>query len=178
MEVEQVPDSVEPIEPSEPIILKRRGRPKGSLNKKTIAKMRQDVWPAEGLAGKLELPLPESNIYHEREDDTHVLDVDFLSDEILGEKPATLKQATPKRKATAKPPPPPREPLSESDEEPVVAPPPKRKGQRIKTRSDTYREPEPVYPASYLEVLTRGLKEAKAKQYADKVAQYDRFFQW
>ena len=199
MEVEQVPDSVEAIEPGEPVILKRRGRPKGSLNKKTIEKMRQDVLPEiapEELPPVLDVDFTSDEVLGEKPRATPkrkprvlpeiapeelppmVLDVDFTSDEVLGEKPATPKQATPKRKATAKPPPPSREPLSESDEEPVVAPPPKRKGQRIKTRSDTYREPEPVYPASYLEVLTRGLKEAKAKQYADKVAQYDRFFQW
>ena len=45
---------VEPIvEPSELVILKRKGRPKGSLNKKTIAKMREDVLPEDG---------PESSI--------------------------------------------------------------------------------------------------------------------
>ena len=33
------------VEPTEPVILKKRGRPKGSLNKKTIQKMRQDVLP-------------------------------------------------------------------------------------------------------------------------------------
>ena len=169
MEEGSVPESSEPVvepsvEPSEPVILKKRGRPKGSLNKKTIAKMREDVLQ-EKLPPELE-ELPPM-----------VLDVEFTSDEILGEKLATPKQATPKRKARAKPPPPSREPSSESDEEP--SPPPKRKGQR---RSDAYRESEPapvtINPPSYLEVLTRGLKEARAKQYAEKVAQYDRFFQW
>ena len=92
-----------------------------------------------------------------------VLDVDFTSDVILGDDT---------------PPPPP--------------PSTKKRPPRVKTRSDTSpvcRELEPVYslsrpqmgpgglgPASYLEVLTRGLKEARAKQYAEKVAQYDRFF--
>ena len=67
---------VEPIvEPSEPVIIKKRGRPKGSLNKKTIAKMREDVLPEIAPEPELEA-LP-----------TMVLDVDFTSDEILGEKP-------------------------------------------------------------------------------------------
>ena len=149
------------------------------MNKKTIEKMRQDVLPEDG---------PESSIL-EREEDTlppMVLDVDFTSDEILGEKP----RATPKRKPKAAPKArdPPTEPHSEDDSPPPPPPPPnKKRPPRVKTRSDTYRasfggaEPpqEPVvYPASYLEVLTRGLKEARAKQYAEKVAQYDRFFQW
>ena len=164
-----------PLEPSEPVILKRRGRPKGSLNKKTIEKMRQDVLPEDG---------PET-ILLEREEDTSLkdhyvvspmaLDVDFTSDEILGEKP----RATPKRnpKAAPKARDPPTEPPSEEDDSPPPPPPPITK-KRPKTLSDTYRAPEPVYPASYLEVLTRGLKEAKAKQYAEKVAQYDSFFRW
>jgi len=162
MEEDSVPEASEPVvEPSEPVVIKKRGRPKGSLNKKTIAKMREDVLPE--IAPEALPPM--------------VLDVDFTSDEVLGEKLATPKQATPKQKARAKPPPPSREPSSESDEEP--SPPPKRKSQR---RSDAYRVPEPapvtINPPSYLEVLTRGLKEARAKQYAEKVAQYDRFFQW
>ncbi len=168
MEVEPIEPEPHEMEPSEPVILKRRGRPKGSLNKKTIEKMRQDVLPEDG---------PET-ILLEREEDTlspMALDVDFTSDEILGEKP----RATPKRnpKAAPKARDPPTEPPSEEDDSPPPPPPPITK-KRPKTRSDTYRAPEPVYPASYLEVLTRGLKEAKAKQYAEKVAQYDRFFQW
>ena len=51
MEVEPIepePHEVE-VEPSEPVILKKRGRPKGSLNKKTVAKMRQDVLPESSM---------------------------------------------------------------------------------------------------------------------------------
>ncbi len=40
-------ETVELVEPSEPVIIKKRGRPKGSLNKKTIAKLRQDVLPED-----------------------------------------------------------------------------------------------------------------------------------
>ncbi len=166
-------EPVELVEPSEPVILKKKGRPKGSLNKKTIAKMREGVLPEDG---------PESSIL-EREEDTlppMVLDVDFTSDEMLGEKPrATAKR---KPKAVPKARDPPTEPPSEEDSPPP--PPPqrtKKRPPRVRTRSDTYRAepiPETVNPPSYLEVLTRGLKEARAKQYAEKVAQYDRFFQW
>jgi len=172
---------VEPIvEPNEPVIIKKRGRPKGSLNKKTIAKMRQDVLPEDGQ---------ESSIL-EREEDTlppMVLDVDFTSDEILGEKPqATPKSVKRKPRATPKTRDPPTEPPSEEDSPPPT-PSTRKRPPRVKTihgGSDTYREEpinivrETVNPPSYLEVLTRGLKEARAKQYAEKVAQYDRFFQW
>ena len=170
------------VEPSEPVILKKRGRPKGSQNKKTIAKMREDVVPEPPEGGW------ESGLHTERdipEIETHpdsmVLDVDFTSDEFLGEKP--------KRKPKARDPP--TEPQSEDDSPPPPPPPlaRQRSSLRVKTtpwgesdnpqpRERETREPEPAYPASYLEVLTRGLKEARAKQYAEKVAQYDRFFQW
>ncbi len=179
-------ETVELVEPSEPVIIKKRGRPKGSLNKKTIAKLRQDVLPEDAQ---------ESSIL-EREEDTHdtlspmVLDVDFTSDEILGEKPqASPKSVKRKPRATPKTRDPPTEPPSEEDSPPPT-PSTRKRPTRVKTRSDKYRAsfggapppqepiPETVNPPSYLEVLTRGLKEARAKQYAEKVAQYDRFFQW
>ncbi len=50
-----VPEEPEVPEPSEPVVIKKRGRPKGSLNKKTIKK---------------------------------TIDVDFASEEVLGETPA------------------------------------------------------------------------------------------
>ena len=167
MEVEPIEAEAHEVEPSEPVILKKRGRPKGSLNKKTVAKMREDVLPDSSLHTESEVP------------EIMALDVDFTSDQILGEvgEARAPKPRERKPKAPPKARDPPTEPPSEDDSPP---PPPitKKRPPRVKTRSDTYREQEPVYPASYLEVLTRGLKEAKAKQYADKVAQYDKFFRW
>ena len=161
-------EASEPVEPSEPVILKKRGRPKGSLNKKTIAKMRDAVLP--------DIPEPLEEL------PTMVLDVDFTSDEILGE---TIIPKSVKRKPRAAPKTrdPPTEPPSEEDSPPPT-PTTRKRPPRVKTlprESDKYREdpiPETVNPPSYLEILTRGLKEAKAKQYAEKVAQYDNFFQW
>ncbi len=162
-------EASEPVEPSEPVILKKRGRPKGSLNKKTIAKMRDAVLPDIPPEPLEELP-------------PMVLDVDFTSDEILGETiiPKSVKRkpkAAPKRRD------PPTEPPSEEDSPPPT-PTKRKRPPRVKTlsrESDKHREdpiPETVNPPSYLDIITRGLKEAKAKQYAEKVAQYDRFFQW
>ena len=202
MEVEPIEAEAHEVEvkPSEPVILKKRGRPKGSLNKKTIAKMREDVVPAHGESGlhtadtaDTERDIPEI----ETHPDSMVLDIDFTSDEFLGEKPAIVKRK-PKARIPVDPlPPPETEPQSESGEDDSPPPPPaplarQRSSLRVKTtpylgwgesdnpqpRERETREPEPAYPASYLEVLTRGLKEARAKQYAEKVAQYDRFFQW
>ena len=142
------PESValEPEPPSEAVVIKKRGRPKGSLNKKTIERMK------------------------EREPSPHTLDVDFTSDEVLGETP-------PKRKAKPKPPPSPSS--SEEEDEDVAPPPPPPRLKRATTRRRAYEVAEqPLNPPSYLEVLTRGLKEARAQQHAEKIAQYDRFFAW
>ena len=144
-EVPEVPEEL-----SEPVLIKKRGRPKGSLNKKTVDKMKEQE-PS---------PVDPQDL---------VLDVDFTSDEVLGH--ADIPR-TPKRKPKTKQKVPPPPPESEEDESP---PPPRPK---IKRERKPRVEPEPVNPPSYLEILTRGLKEQRAKQYADKVAQYDRFFQW
>ena len=164
-------EASEPVEPSEPVIIKKKGRPKGSLNKKTIAKMRDAVLP--------DIPEPLEEL------PPMVLDVDFTSDEILGET-IIPKSAKRKPKAAPKRRDPPTEPPSDSsiEESPPPTPTKRKRPPRVKTRSDKYREepiPETVTGVnapSYLEILTRGLKEAKAKQYAEKVAQYDKFFQW
>ena len=145
---EPVPEVPVVPEPSEPVVIKKRGRPKGSLNRKTIEKIK------EGEPS----PAPPA----------HTLDVDFTSEEILGETPPA-----PKRKPRKPKPPPP----SSSSEEEQPPPPPKQKRERTTNRKPRV-EPEPLNPPSYLEVLQRGLKEARAKQHAEKIAQYDKFFQW
>ena len=150
-----------------------RGRPKGSLNKKTLARMDNDEGEEE--------PVP------------FTLDVDFESNEIMGEsepipepeepeEPASPPPPPPKLKRAAskrKPPPPPGSP-EESEEEP---PPPKPKRERRpKPKPAAVPQPPPVVhqltqpPPTYLEVLTRGLRAAQATQKAQKVARYDAFF--
>ncbi len=167
MDEESVAEA-EASEPVEPVILKKRGRPKGSLNKKTIAKMRDAVLP--------DIPEPLEEL------PTMVLDVDFTSDEILGET-IIPKSAKRKPKAAPKRRDPPTEPPSDSciEDSPPPTPTTRKRPPRVKTlprESDKYREEPIPDPPSYLEILTRGLKEAKAKQYAEKVAQYDKSFQW
>ena len=82
---------VETIEPSEPVLLKKRGRPKGSLNKKTIQKMTR----GEEDSGDVEpicLSEPDNNL-ERAAPDSMILDVEFTSDKIFGEK---SHRATPK----------------------------------------------------------------------------------
>ena len=146
-EVPELPE--EPSEPSEPVVIKkRRGRPPGSLNKKTIEKMKVEHEPSPALT----------------------LDVEFTSEAVLGETTPPPKR---KPKTRAKPPPPP--PTESGEDEP---PPPRRSVSERKRPPPLENKGSSLNPPSYLEILTRGLKEQQAKQYAEKVAQYDRFFQW
>ena len=151
-----------------------RGRPKGSLNKKTLARVAEE---------EADVPVP------------FTLDVDFESNEILGESEPITEPEEPEELASPPPPPklkrtvtrktPPAPPVSaeESEDEP---PPPKRK-RAVRMRAQPRREPVPEAtvpqpppvvqpPPTYLEVLTRGLRAAQATQKAEKVARYDAFF--
>ena len=138
-----VPEEPTPeSEPSEPVVIKKRGRPKGSLNRKTIEKMKAEREPSPALDPK-----------------DLGLDVDFTSDEVLG----AATPPAPKRKARPKAPPP--QPPSESEDEPAPPPspqpPPRRRSVsgregRAPRRSEKRRvqpEPEQLNPPSYLEVL-------------------------
>ena len=150
-----------------------RGRPKGSLNKKTLARVAEE---------EADVPVP------------FTLDVDFESNEILGESEPIPEPAEPEEPASPPPPPklkrrvsrkaPPAPPVSEeSEDEPP--PPPKRK-RAVRMQAQPRREPVPAAapqpppvvqpPPTYLEVLTRGLRAAQATQKAEKVARYDAFF--
>ena len=152
------PDNIE----SAPV-KRARGRPKGSLNKKTIARNEEE-------------PVP------------FALDVDFESNEIMGEsepipEPEELEELAsppppPKLKRTVsrktRIPDPPPVPAAESEEEP---PPPRPKRVRRTPKPAAAPQPPVVQPPpTYLEVLTRGLRAAQATQKAEKVARYDAFF--
>ena len=149
-----------------------RGRPKGSLNKKTLARVAEEA----------DVPVP------------FTLDVDFESNEILGESEPINEPEEPEEPASPPPPPklkrrvsrkaPPAPPVSEeSEDEPP--PPPKRK-RAVRMQAQPRRAPAPEVaapqppvvqpPPTYLEVLTRGLRAAQATQKAERVARYDAFF--
>ncbi len=170
-----------------------RGRPKGSLNKATIARMQ-----AEAASSAVEGFDPS----------TLVLDADFNSDEIMGT--AEVAEATEPLEACA-------EALSESEAEPAPRLKRATSGQSVRIKRARVRRPatrsaspeareaprrrrtvasrtasttsashtdsvdkpsvaESPYVPTYLEVLKRGLEMAKAAHKAERVARYDNFF--
>ncbi len=158
-----------------------RGRPKGSLNKATIARMQ-----AEAASSAVEGFDPASL----------VLDVDFNSDEIMGAaepleacvealseseaepaprlKRATSGQSVRIKRARV------RRPATRSAS-PKARSPRRRRAASTTSASHTDSAAKPSvaespYVPTYLEVLKRGLEMAKAAQKAERVARYDNFF--
>ncbi len=150
-----------------------RGRPPGSLNKKTLARQAE-------LARAEETP------------DEFVLDVEFdegqqpVPEELpepseeLPEPPSLSRQRSVRMTAPQS-----REALGRVSESPVSAPtilsprPAKRQRPKpvAKPVAKTVAKPvEPAPPPNYLEVLKQGLAIAKASHKAEKVARYDNFF--
>ena len=140
-----------------------RGRPKGSLNKKTLARREEEE------------PVP------------FTLDVDFESNEIMGEsepipEPEELEELAsppppPKLKRTVSRKTPPAPPVSAAESEDETPPPKPKRVRRTPKPAAAPQPPLVVHPPpTYLEVLTRGLRAAQATQKAEKVARYDAFF--
>ena len=149
-----------------------RGRPKGSLNKKTLNKKTL----ASVAEEEADVPVP------------FTLDVDFESNEILGESESITEPAEPEEPGS--PPPAPRlkraasrKPRRPSPDESEEDPPSPKRKRAVRAQPEpvpeaTVPQPPPVVqpPPTYLEVLTRGLRAAQATQKAEKVARYDAFF--
>jgi len=167
-----------------------RGRPKGSLNKKTIA-----TREAEASAAAEMRDVPPQNL---------TLDVSFeeANDDEIPQapreppKPPKKKVREPLPEPEPEPEPEPREDADDEtvrpeyqigsgsdDTEPEPPPPsPKKRAPRAK-RQPKPKAPKPVRmtspePPSYLEVLKRGLDIAKHKQKAEKIERYDSFFRY
>ena len=149
-------------------VKRARGRPKGSLNKKTLARVAEE---------EADVPVP------------FTLDVDFESNEILGESEPISEPAEPEEPASPPPPPklkrrvsrkaPPAPPVSAEESEDEIPPPKPKKVRRTPKPAAAPQpraRPEASPPPTYLEVLTRGLRAAQATQKAEKVARYDAFF--
>ncbi len=151
-----------------------RGRPKGSLNKATIARLQ-----AEAASSAVEGFDPS----------TLVLDVDFNSDEIMGaaeaaEPPRVAQVAEAEVLSEPEPPPAPRlkRALSVTTKRASV----RRAAVRSASPEEVPRRRRVGKPSSvadaeshvpnYLEVLKRGLEMANAAHKADRVARYDNFF--
>ena len=172
-----------------------RGRPKGSLNKATIARMQ-----AEAASIAVEGYDPS----------TQVLDVDFNSDEILGgttaevaeaaeaealsepevEPAPRLKRATSVQSVTTK-----RARVRRAaarsaspEDAPEAREAPRRRravasraaSAASASRGSSAAKPSSVaespYVPNYLEVLKRGMEMARAAHKAERVARYDNFF--
>ena len=159
----------EPVIETEP--KRGRGRPKGSLNKSTIAK-REAAATADVVEDPGEAPPPKRPKAKKK-----------------------VREALPEPEPEPEPEPsggedaeddetvrPEYQIGSGSDEtEPEPPPPsPKKRAPRAKRQP---KEPKPVRmtspePPSYLEVLKRGLDIARHKQKAERVAKYDSFFRY
>ena len=159
-----------------------RGRPKGSLNKATVAKQEQmraattlDVSfeSAEDVPVELEsppsagdetkTPSPRERLVSMGEEE---VPVSIIEPDSMVE-PEEPPEPKPKRKAR-KPKIP--EVVPEDEEEAPV-----REVKKRKPRATTVpRDPEP--PLTYLQVLQRGLAAANATQKAERVQRYDAYF--
>ena len=149
-------------ESGEAPVKRGRGRPKGSLNRKTIERLANS--PQRSGAEQVSVPsaalLPREAL---------ALDVDFESNEILGEEAAAPQQSggVDERVALGQP---------RCQETPLPTPKPKRvRSVRIPTAAR--RSPaKSSEPPNYLDVLKQGLVAAKAQHKAERVARYDAFF--
>ena len=124
-----------------------RGRPKGSLNKKTLAKQ-EEMEEATTLDVSFEdepEPTPEPSPDSEVEPDVQ---------------PEPIKRKRAPRKKIPVP--------ESSDDEEVQLPPPPPKKARVARPVEE--------PLTYLQVLQRGLVAAKAADRADRSARYDAYF--
>ena len=129
-----------------------RGRPKGSLNKKTIAAREADAEVREKLTLDVSFEEPPEEEAPEEE------------------VPEEERQSEPAESA---------EPEEAGEQEPEPPPSPKKRAKRqAKPKAQKpVRMTEPE-PPSYLEVLKRGLDIARHRQKAEKVERYDSFFRY
>jgi len=145
--------------PEQPAPKRRQGRPPGSKNKSTL--MREAALRAETPEA-----LPPMT-----------LDVEFTSDQILGEKKRAPKRKTRPRKV--KPP----EPSSESSDASTVEPvaplgQPEQNTSRDTPRAVRMSKPSIMLPAkmTYLEALTHGINDIVQERSRARSAKYAAFF--
>ena len=145
-----------------------RGRPKGSLNLKTIAKQ-QAMQEATTLDVSFETelaPLELDDIKVEEEAVSVVEDEEPESEPEPEPEPAKPK---PKRKPRKL-----KVPEAVPEEETPPPSPVKEMKKRKPRAPPVPRDPEPVL--TYLQVLQRGLAAANATQKAEKIQRYDAYF--
>ena len=158
--MEETPSEIDEL-PVEHV--RKRGRPKGSLNKKTLEKMAPVQDQEED---PIEEESPEPPPAPKRKARARAPSPASLDEE--------TPQPAPKRKARARAP----SPSSSLEEEPPKRP---RTRPQTRVRSPPPRQPvrtkaTPVEPPTYLEVLTRTLEAARAQDRVDRLTRYDHFF--
>ena len=163
----------------EPEVPKRgRGRPKGSLNRKTLERLTREAEEREA---------PEAEEEGLAEAARAALDVDFESEEVLGapseeETASDAHAVAPKlkreRSATA-----PRSaegPRRGPRARPMSATAPRSAVSRREAPKESRaasRSAAPITtPPNYLDILKQGLDAARTRHKAEKVARYDAFF--
>ncbi len=140
-------------ESGEAPVKRGRGRPKGSLNRKTIERLASS--PQRSGAEQASVPF--------------ALDVDFESNEILGEEATAPQQSGGVEGGVEETPTP----------KPERAKPKRVRSVRIAAPAQppaTVALPSYDDPPNYLELLRQGMSAAKAHQKAERVARYDAFF--
>ena len=159
-----------------------RGRPKGSLNKATVAKQEQmreattldvtfesaeDVPPSRVELDETKTPSPRERLEEEE------VPVSIVEPE---ESVSMVEHVAPKpKRKPRKPKVPEVVPELVPEEEETPPPSPVKEMKKRKPRATTVpKDPEPVL--TYLQVLQRGLAAAKATQKAEKVQRYDAYF--
>ena len=136
-----------------------RGRPKGSLNKKTLERM-------SAQAREAEVPEVLEEASEEASEETPEETPEEVTEEAPEEVPEEVPEPPPrpKRKAAAK-------------RAPEVPAPPAAKP-RAKRAPPAPRAPPvaPPKPRSYLEVLREGLEDARRRQKQERATRYDSYF--
>ena len=137
-----------------------RGRPKGSLNKRTLEKQ-----AALREATTLDVSFEEEPEQVEEPEEVAEEEVEEVAEPEPEAEPEPVVEEPPKKQRKPRKPKPPEE-----APEPPPPPSPKKRKPRAPPREVS---PEPL---SYLEVLKRGMAAAKATQRAERLNRYDSYF--
>ena len=138
--------------------MRGRGRPKGSLNKRTLEKQ-----AALKEATTLDVSFEKEEEPEQVEEPEKAEEVEEVAEEPVVEEPEPEPEPPKKQRKPRKAKPP--------EEAPEPPPPPSPKKRKPRA------PPREVSPElSYLEVLKRGMAAAKATQRAERLNRYDSYF--
>ena len=146
-----------------------RGRPKGSLNKKTLVKQAELEEESDVQESEPELDIPA-------QEPPSCEEVKQLSGPRPSKPPPKPKIPERAPESDSEEAEPLQEEREESDAEPLQ-PCPKKKAAPLKKRPRAQRAPQVSEPPmSYMQVLQRGLAAARTAQKLERVQRYDAYF--